>query len=112
MTRRSGSALESRTLGPVWRNPGHAPCGAPSPSIFEGDGKRNAGDPLAQSRKQGPIFFDSIQRTPRNKVARIRECGRSNLLRSPPRKGGPRLGEIRVRGPWVPAFRGDERGEE
>jgi hypothetical protein len=31
--------------------------GAPTPS-FRGKRKdRNAGDPLAQSRKQGPIFF-------------------------------------------------------
>jgi hypothetical protein len=32
--------------------------GAPTPSFSrETEEERNAGDPLAQSRKQGPIFF-------------------------------------------------------
>src|SRR5215471_7037057 len=33
--------------------------GAPSPSISRETEERNAGDPLAQSRKQGPIYFVS-----------------------------------------------------
>jgi hypothetical protein len=33
------------------------PVGAPSPSISRETEERNAGDPLAQSHKQGPIFF-------------------------------------------------------
>jgi len=31
--------------------------GAPSPSIARETEEKNEGDPLAQSRKQGPIFF-------------------------------------------------------
>src|SRR5262250_548742 len=34
--------------------------GAPSPSIARETEDRNEGDPLAQSRKQGPVFFDSV----------------------------------------------------
>src|SRR5262249_41239609 len=42
-------------------NPGIAPCRRADPLVCEGDGrKRNAGAPLAQSRKQGPIFFDTM----------------------------------------------------
>jgi hypothetical protein len=33
------------------------PVGAPTPSFIRGTEERNAGDPLAQSRKQGPISF-------------------------------------------------------
>ena len=47
------------TPGRSQGNLGHAPCGAPSPSISRETEERNEGDPLAQSRKQGPISFES-----------------------------------------------------
>src|SRR5262245_39252521 len=46
---------------PTLSNPGIAPCRRAIPLVCEGDGrKRNAGDPLAQSSEQGPIFFDTM----------------------------------------------------
>ena len=55
-------ALEQRTPGPVWRNPGHASLRRAIPLDFRGRRKkRKEGDPLAQSRKQGPILFCLLQ---------------------------------------------------
>jgi len=72
---------ELRNSGPVWRNPGHAPCGAPSPSMRGTEEERNEGAPLAQSRKQGPVSLGLItwtERQPRRCTAltlQIPLCG-------------------------------------
>jgi hypothetical protein len=44
--------------------------GAPSPSISRETEEKNEGDPLAQSREQGPIFFDYSQRH-RDRACRV-----------------------------------------
>ena len=47
-----------RNSGPVWRNPGHAPCGAPSPSISRETEERHAGDPWPRAANRGRFSFD------------------------------------------------------
>src|SRR2546426_7962429 len=57
--------------GPVWRNPGHAPCGAPSPSIFEGDGREEERAPQGAWPKQRSEEHTSELQSPCNLVCRL-----------------------------------------
>jgi hypothetical protein len=95
--RRSGLA---RAIGPVWRNPGHAPLRRVIPLIRGKEMNRNTGRPQRPLKNRGqlPIFCFA--------QSKGCECTCAPQSRSSPRKRGPRAKHVDLEKDWVPACAG------